>query len=133
MRYRLRIHHLLCIPLFVGYGYSDGFCENMEKMIGILEEQADEPLEAVCALDIICAGCPNLTGENTCRSGGARVEQKDHALAEALGIQPGQSYTYRELKTLASQRLTEEIFTNSCQNCEWYAKGLCSYEKWKKF
>ena len=132
MRCKLRIHHLLCIPLFAGYGYSDGFCENMEKMISMLETQADEPLEAVCAPDVICAGCPNLTAENTCQTSGMQAEKKDAALAEALGIRPGESYTYRGLKELAAQKLTEEIFTGSCKNCQWYAKGLCSYKKWKK-
>ncbi|EET61232.1 hypothetical protein BRYFOR_06877 [Marvinbryantia formatexigens DSM 14469] len=130
---RLRIHHLLCIPLFVGYGYSDGFCRNMENMIGMLEAHQDEPLNAVCAPDIICAGCPNLTAENTCRTSGMQVEKKDAALAEALGIEQGQVYTYRRLKKLAAQKLTEEIFTGSCKNCQWYAKGLCSFEKWKIF
>ena len=119
MRCKLRIHHLLCIPLFAGYGYSDGFCENMEKMISMLETQADEPLEAVCAPDVICAGCPNLTAENTCQTSGMQVEKKDAALAEALGIRPGESYTYRGLKELAAQKLTEEIFTGSCKNCQW--------------
>ena len=113
MRCKLRIHHLLCIPLFAGYGYSDGFCENMEKMISMLETQADEPLEAVCAPDVICAGCPNLTAENTCQTSGMQVEKKDAALAEALGIRPGESYTYRGLKELAAQFLTVVILTCS--------------------
>lgn len=98
----------------------------------MLEAHQDESLEAVCAPDVICAGCPNLTAENTCQTSGMQVEKKDAALAEALGIEPGKVYTYRGLKKLAAQKLTEEIFTGSCKNCQWYAKGLCSFEKWKK-
>lgn len=131
MKCKLRVHHLLCIPLFQGYGYSDSFCKNMEDMIGVLDEHADEPLQAVCSPDIICAGCPNLTAENTCAASGTSVEEKDRLLAEALGIMPGKEYTYRELRALAGKNLTEEIFTDSCKNCEWYAGGLCSFEKWK--
>lgn len=130
MKCKLRVHHLLCIPLFRGYGYSDGFCKNMESMIHTLERNIDEPLYAVCSPDIICAGCPNLTPQNTCRTSGVSVQKKDRALAEALGIIPGQKYTYRGLKAIAAKNLTEEIFVDSCKNCEWYAKGLCSFAKW---
>lgn len=127
---KLRIHHLLCIPLFRGYGYSDGFCANMARVIRELEANAEEPLEAVCGADMICAGCPNLTSEHTCRTSGKNVEKKDRQLAEALGIEAGGTYTYRTLMKRAAQRLTEEIFTDSCENCQWFSNGLCSFTQW---
>lgn len=128
----LRIHHLLCIPLFVGHGYSGSFCENMAHMIRRLEENQDAPLTAVCGADMICAGCPNLTAEGACKSSGVQVEQKDAALAECFDIKPGCVYTYRTLRRMAAEKLTGEIFDGSCKNCEWYAQGLCSYEAWRK-
>lgn len=128
---RLRIHHLLCVPLYSGHGYSGPFCENMESVIAWLHAHRDEQLTAVCEPDMICAGCPNLTPDHACKSSGSSVEQKDEKLADALGILPGESYTYRQLQNIAGDQLTKEIFVNSCKNCEWFAQGLCSFEKWR--
>ena len=30
---RLRVHHLLCSALYAGKGYSEEFCENMDKAV----------------------------------------------------------------------------------------------------
>lgn len=130
---KLRVHHLLCIPLFVGEGYSGTFCENMARVIKNLEESGEEPVTVVCGADDICAGCPNLTGDGNCRnisSHGITVVEKDQSLAAQLGIAPGKDYTYQELKRAALEKLTREMFEDSCGRCRWYAGGLCSYEKW---
>lgn len=127
----LRIHHLLCIPLFAGEGYNDSFCANMTGVIRLLRKECDAPLTAVCAPDMICAGCPNLREDGSCgNSANNQVVQKDARLAEALQIKAGETYTFRTLLELAQKNLTKEMFENSCANCEWYRKGLCSYEKW---
>lgn len=141
----LRVHHLLCIPLFAGHGYSDGFCRNMERVIRLLREQKDAPLTVVCSADLICSGCPNRTPEGGCRNCGSSkskrskntaaqnsVVQKDRLLADALGIVPGRSYTFRQLCFLAGSRLSEQIFNDSCHNCQWFQQGLCSYKAWKR-
>lgn len=128
---RLRVHHVLCLPLYRGNGYSDAFCENMEQTIRWLRAYPDEPVLAVCEHDMVCAGCPNLTAWNGCRSSGRSVDEKDRNLARLLGICPGQKYTWRELLSLAEKNLTAAEFEASCRNCEWYEKGLCLYEKWK--
>lgn len=129
---RLRVHHLLCIPLYNGYGYGDAFCRNMEQVIERLETYADEPMAVVCSSDMICGNCPNLTAWNTCRTSGNHVDEKDKRLAKEFGIVPGTYYTYRQLKELVRRELTEQVFENSCRNCEWFAKGLCTYEKWRQ-
>lgn len=127
---RIRVHHLLCIPLFKGYGYSDSFCRNMAERIQELREDADAPLTAVCKADMICENCPNLTPEHTCRSSKESVIRKDRELALALGILENSRYTWRKLTGLAAGKLTKEMFEHSCRNCDWYAAGLCSYEGW---
>ena len=45
---RLRVHHLLCIPLFRGAGYSDGFSKNMAEKIAWLKAHPEEEVELVC-------------------------------------------------------------------------------------
>lgn len=104
----------------------------MEAVIAHLQSNRDQYLEVVCAPDMVCAGCPNLTREKTCKNSGDHVREKDRKLADALGILPGGGYTYQQLTRIAQRRLTEQIFEESCRNCEWYAQGLCSYEKWRQ-
>lgn len=142
---RLRIHHLLCIPLFVGEGYSDGFSRNMADIIRLLKENADQPLAAAAGPDMICRECPNLEKNGVCANGRSAkknsvhgkdkdmlcgVDKKDAELAKHLGITPGCVYTFREMMDMAREKITKEIFEESCGNCRWYRQGLCSYEKW---
>ena len=131
MQRKLRVHHLLCIPLFRGEGYSDVFSRNMAEKIQWLEYHSGEKLKLVCGPDMICEKCPNLTPEGTCRCSGNQVAEKDEDLCAKLGLDTGTEYTYRELRELFRRKLTEEIFENSCGKCEWYAKGLCSFHAWK--
>ncbi len=127
---KLRVHHLLCIPLYQGYGYSGPFCENMSAVIQWLEDHAEEELELVCGPDMICAGCPNLTPDQRCKSSKSNVDEKDRKLAEAFGLEPHQRYSYRRLQEVAQDKLTDQIFVDSCKRCRWYTQGLCSYEEW---
>lgn len=128
----IRIHHLLCIPLFVGEGYSGTFCENMSRVIRDLQMDPAQKLIAVCRADMICGGCPNLSEEHHCKEDASKVDEKDRKLAKRLGIRPGGQYTYQELLKIAKENLTKEIFVESCQNCRWFLQGLCSYEQWRK-
>lgn len=146
---RLRVHHLLCSALYVGEGYSGAFCENMRKAVLWLwgeneqrEAFRDGQKEADCAgqmrdrkeirltaaPDEICGACPNL-GEAGCLLDDNRVVSKDEALARALGLKTEHLYSVPELLRIVEKNLTEDVFETSCHNCEWYAKGLCRYEK----
>lgn len=131
MQKKLRVHHFLCIPLFRGEGYSDAFSENMARQIGWLNISGEEKIILVCEPDMICAKCPNLTEENTCRCSDDQVAGKDRIIAEQLELKTGELYTYQELCILFRKRLTKNVFEQSCCKCEWYGKGLCSYELWK--
>lgn len=129
---RLRVHHMLCIPLFAGEGYSDGFSKNMAEKIAWLKENPEEALEVVTDPDMICRRCPNLTPEDTCRCEGNGVKEKDRKLALSLNLDLKKMYTFAGLLSHFRERMTEEIFANSCQKCEWFQKGLCSYERYRK-
>lgn len=129
---RLRVHHLLCSALFVGKGYSESFCENMQEIVQWLWEKSSQgeerEVELISGEDSICKECPNLTKEG-CSLEDNHVVSKDIRLAQALQLQTDRSYSVDMLLHQTAQNLTEEIFETSCHNCEWYRIGLCSYEK----
>ncbi len=146
---RLRVHHLLCSALYVGKGYSEAFCGNMQRIVWWLWEEPDHvperdkeaqgarngrpgdgekrKIRLVSEPDNICSACPNL-GEGGCKLDDDRVVSKDEALAQALALETERVYSVTELLGIVGRNLTEEIFETSCHNCEWYAQGLCSYE-----
>ncbi|MDO4522768.1 MAG: DUF1284 domain-containing protein [Eubacteriales bacterium] len=132
MRKVLRVHHVLCLPLFAGEGYSDGFSRNMSSVKSWLAEHMDDALDIVCAPDMICGDCPNLTKQRTCRDEDNHVEIKDRRLVGVLGLDQPAIYSWRELLEIALREMTEERFLASCGNCEWFRQGLCCYSAWKK-
>ena len=130
---KLRAHHLLCIPMYQGKGYSEGFCSHMEDMIGRIKAGEAEFLISASP-DDICAGCPHLCSD----SGGLaceeekKISQKDMELTMRWKMQGGRVYKRPEMKNMVIQNMSEEVFRHSCGNCEWLEKGLCSYSLWKE-
>lgn len=133
---RLRVHHLLCSALYVGKGYSEEFCENMQKVVQWLWEepragQENEgemrAAELIAGPDSICGSCPNLC-EKGCKLDDNSVVSKDEKLALALGLETGHIYSVSELLQIVEKHLTAENFEDSCHHCEWYEQGLCRYE-----
>lgn len=130
MERELRVHHLLCIPMYRGNGYSDEFCRNMQEMIAALKEPGTE-VRLVCGPDVICSSCPNLTEENTCRDDSNRVVRKDDYLAEALKLNEAGRRTFTGYEQWVGRHITEEIFHEACRTCRWLKEGLCSFDKLK--
>lgn len=128
----LRVHHLLCIPLFRGAGYSGAFSENMTKKIRELKASPKEEVHLVCRADMICEKCPNRNEDGTCGSDKNHVAVKDRELLGVFGLEEGGMYPAEELFQIARRRLTKVEFDRSCKNCEWYQKGYCSYEEYQK-
>ncbi len=131
MKRTLRVHHLLCIPLFQGKGYSDRFCENMTEKIQWLKDHEEEEILLVCGPDMICRECPNLIEGNYCTDKGNYVLQKDRRLLQALGLEEG-TYSFAWLLAYIQEKITEDIFDDSCKNCQWYQQGLCSYAQYQR-
>lgn len=130
---RLRVHHLFCSALYVGKGYSEAFCQNMQKAVQWLwnpaaGENEERKAELVLEPDSICAVCPNQKGRG-CILDDNHVVSKDAKLAQALGLAIDHTYSVSDLLGQVAQKLTKEIFETSCNQCEWYRMGLCSYEK----
>lgn len=58
---KIRYHHLMCIPRFVGKGYSEDFCKNLRNVQKALKDN-DYTLVDHC--DNICMCCPsNINGK----------------------------------------------------------------------
>lgn len=138
---KLRVHHLFCSALFIGKGYSEAFCRNMdgivqrlwvrnphEKMSCAEQDEDGAEVELIIRPDCICQECPNLT-KGGCSLDDDHVVSKDEWLAERLGLEISRNYSVPELLRQVAENMTEEIFETSCHNCEWYQMGLCRYEK----
>lgn len=129
MNRTFRVHHILCTALYTGLGYSGDFCENMTAIVERLRKNPEEPLLLAAEPDMICEHCPNQTGTGTCSMDENHVVIKDELLLKKLEWKTGEYYTYRQLCRQASHKITREIFEDSCQSCQWYRQGFCTYEK----
>jgi hypothetical protein len=133
---RLRVHHLLCCPLFSGHGYSEAFAGNMTGVIGRLRKNCRVRLTD--GPDEICAACPNLqkkgrpAGDGSCLLDRNNVTEKDRRLAAALALNLTEIRTASELFAVIRDRLTPEIFAASCHSCRWYREGLCNIKTLRK-
>lgn len=128
----LRFHHLLCLPLFEGKGYSDSFSLNMAR-IKEKAEGTDEELRFICDFDSICEGCPNK-GEGDCllnEEGKEKIGDKDRYIANLLELKTGFSAGYKAALKIMTDKLDKKEFEKICGECRWYKAGVCSYEKWK--
>ena len=118
---RLRPHHLLCLPNFVGEGYDGAFCANMAEQKRRLAETGRITL--IDGADEVCAACPNERGWFCAFQD--KVRRYDRAVCGILGLVPTLRYDAAELE----KRVREEIFEAGrleeiCGDCEWFP--LCS-------
>lgn len=120
---RIRPHHLYCMSLFSGGGYSDAFCENMTSVIAMV--QKDEALLLAEGHDDICAACPNREEGGGCRLGTEDVAKRDAGTLAVLSLETGQSYSLKTLKERL-QQAGEDGFDRVCNVCRWRELGYCS-------
>ncbi|MCR4588713.1 MAG: DUF1284 domain-containing protein [Lachnospiraceae bacterium] len=124
---RLRVHHLLCVPLFSGHGYSEAFTAHMTRKVEELKKGCEVVLTT--GPDEICSACPNLSKDGrSCLQDRDHVKTKDARLLEILELREGVEYDSARLWEQVREKLTKEKFEDSCRNCKWYKLGLCSYE-----
>ncbi|MBE6719688.1 MAG: DUF1284 domain-containing protein [Ruminococcaceae bacterium] len=98
---KLRYHHMMCLPRFIGKGYSKDFCNNLAE---IRERIKTEPYTLVETADDVCAKCPNLI-DGMCIDN-EKVTRYDRAVKKALQL--GEQISPR----------------NICSDCKWFA--ICS-------
>lgn len=113
----LRPHHALCTAFFEGKGYSDGFVQNMTRVIERLERD-DPTLTVTSAPDIICSHCPNLRGSECVTE--KKVQRYDNAVLDICGLQCGQSIQWSSLKRLTRDRIIKpHKLDEICGDCNW--------------
>lgn len=118
---RIRPHHLYCMPLYVGGGYSPGFCANMEQVIAsVLEE---DRLFLTQGADDICSACPHHTPENLCGLGEEDILKRDGGALPQIARE--QDYAWSQLLPLVLEA-GEEGFHQVCADCCWRKQGYCS-------
>ena len=66
----LRVHHLLCLHGFRGFGYSPEFVSNMQLVRDGLASSPDVEVEVTTSPDDICSACPHLQEGKCARDGG---------------------------------------------------------------
>ena len=151
----LRAHHLLCMPMYSGHGYSEDFCKHMSEVIACLNE-GKVKLRILPTPDEVCSHCPNLqpvslaeadlegnkldwskirsedprVAGRSCKHE-VRTSNKDSMLLEAFGLAAGKVYTIEELVTTIQKNMTEAVFEKSCGKCSWREQGLCNYKMWQ--
>ena len=126
--YKLRAHHLLCMRLFVGEGYSDAFASNMQRCIDAFTKEPSLEFQLVPACDDICMHCPNLNSSYQCSQGDQNILHKDRLVAEILELKMLDSYSYSEIGDKILKLMKNAEFERCCSTCKWYEVGLCSFD-----
>lgn len=130
--YTLRFHHLLCLPLFIGEGYSDDFSANMQYVKKFVETE-DPRLRFICKGDMICENCPNRRpGGCALDSTDSTVADKDRRVSEILRLVISDGVSYSKALQAAHSLIDKRSFEDLCGDCRWFRQGLCSYEKWEE-
>ena len=112
----LRFHHLLCLPLFQGKGYSDGFSVNMQSVKDRLESE-DTAVRFVCSGDMICQHCPNRTEDGCLLDGcGGTVAQKDSEVCRLSEIECHSVENYRSALTRLRSKMDKKALIYYARN-----------------
>lgn len=113
----LRPHHLLCLPTFVGRGYSEEFVKNMTLVKRQLTTNTRTPITLVSGADDLCAHCPSCV-DGQCTS------EKPALFDKLVRDKLGQNSSSTLIGIPESLRITEDLIAACCPGCEW--RELCS-------
>ncbi|NTW28811.1 MAG: DUF1284 domain-containing protein [Coriobacteriia bacterium] len=128
---RLRGHHLICLQFFRGEGYSEAFVANLADVV--MRANA-EPALVVQGADDVCAACPGLGPDGTCRdpeAGETEVRRLDALALETLGLAEDDRVSLSQ----ARKRLTGNPAriarwrAEACVGCAW--ESVCA-DGWKQ-
>lgn len=120
---QLRPHHLLCIQLFEGKGYSQAFVDSMFYTIDRLNSNPEIMLTSTC--DTLCSKCPNSRG-SVCITE-EKIKTYDNNVLEKTHLVEGNIYKWDFAKTIAAEAILDKgIIQEVCVDCGW--KDIC-YKK----
>lgn len=118
----LRAHHLLCIQGFQGYGYSESFIENLDKISKLLKDE--RVIVNLCDYpDDVCKECPNLN-DGVCIDSNHNqlIVDMDNKVLEKIGfISVSESNVlFENINSI----LKKEDIMGICGDCKWIDKCL---------
>ena len=123
MKIHLRGHHLLCLKGFQGYGYDDGFSENM-TFINNQRKSGNTTVALSNSPDDICKACPNLK-KNLCEDElqNSKIVKMDNEVLKKLDIENeyGAIELFEKIDEIFN---TMESVSEICFNCMWHDKCL---------
>jgi uncharacterized protein len=124
---KLRAHHLFCIQGYQGYGYSDKFQANLERIIKLINTVSDLEIEVIAEKDIICSYCPH-TGKTGCQQdedSAEKIQSMDLKVLEKLNLKEGIKDKAQTLLMLTNTQIkTSFDIQEICGNCHWEEKCL---------
>lgn len=129
----LRGHHLLCIQGFQGYGYSEDFVKNMER-IKILIDKKDTKIKVINHNDDICKACPNLTKDNICKnlSENEKIIKMDQEVTSKLQLNNDLISSEELFNKLNNLFNSKEDIMPICNKCSWSNECLFSKHIFEK-
>lgn len=119
---KLRPHHLLCTQAYVGKGYNEEFVRNMDEKVNLLRKDSKQEIMIIKDLDSLCSHCPENKGV-LCSSQN-KVNTMDEKVIKYFNLDE-KTYFYNDVVSRIKSEITDEIFDDICQNCEWYSFGMC--------
>jgi hypothetical protein len=119
---RLRAHHLICLRLFRGQGYSATFVENLEATLARARSAGAIVIEGV---DDICSACPGLVDGRCAWAPGSdeEVRRLDALALRLLGRAPLDAIDWTAIEGDVLEALPEWD-AGACPSCEW--RAVCS-------
>ncbi len=114
----------MCTLAFKGKGYSLGFIKNYKKIVQILNEDEDTPIEVTEYMDSICSACPNKIDEIICKTQ-EKILRLDNAHKDILSFKTGNTISWKQAKNRIKQNMTIKKFHKACNGCSWKQYGIC--------
>ncbi len=123
MALKLRPHHVFCTVAFQGKGYSPEFVAGYSKVKALLEAEPQTAVSLSSTADAVCEPCSFRRGDG-CETQ-EKIDRLDHAHAEALGAEDGETRPWSEWVARLRDRVTVEAHPRICAGCQWLPLGIC--------
>ncbi|MFC1659010.1 DUF1284 domain-containing protein [Pseudomonadota bacterium] len=135
--YKVRIHHLLCMQGFQGYGYNEEFVKNMSEVVDFVKDNSNESIEIVARCDSICSLCPHQKkfqkNEDICLKDSKEeyIEKilKEKKLAKFLNLELNKQYKIKPLFEIVNSKICSKKIADKyyCKDCQW--QSVCLWYK----
>ena len=119
---KIRPHHVLCNYCFMGSGYSNEFVDNFTQINNDIVNNGAK-FQIIQQLDSICMACPNQNGDICNKQ--EKVTRLDNNHMQALDLQNGDILDWDESVTKIKDKISKDVFSKICHECEWYGLDIC--------